>query len=117
HPYLPPARYGAKVADINSRDPGWHLLPSRCCEEQFVVFSAVQGKPKISLSGHRNFVGFDLGTHTALFANVAQVGGKPIADIDHGRRQPLFAEKASHLNSRRGMEMPGKIPNANLLPA
>src|SRR6185503_7004164 len=82
HPYLPPAPYGAKVADINSRDPGWHLLPNRCGKQQFVIFSAVQGKPKISLSGHRNFVGFDLGTHTALFANVAQVGGKPIADID-----------------------------------
>ena len=60
-PDLPPARHHANLPNRNSRDPGRNLLPSRRGKQQFVVFPAVQGKPKINLRllphhRHRNSV-------------------------------------------------------------
>src|SRR4051812_41546771 len=117
NPYLPPSSYDSDFPNPNSCDARRHLFRSRSGKEQFVILPAMQGKTKVRLSIHRNSIRFNLRPHSTLFANVAQIDGEPVASIDHGRRQSLFAEKAPLSNSRHGVEVTRKVTRSNLLAA
>jgi len=69
---------------------GGDRLAGACGEKQFVVVAAVQGEVQFNFAGGLPDAGtgYDWGVnlraHAALFANVAEIGGEAVAEIDHG---------------------------------
>ncbi len=109
------ARDVANLGDVDTRDSGRDLLATRPREKQFVVVTAMQGKLQVDFvswlpdAGARYSRGLDLRANTTLFANMPEVGGEAVAEIDHGRGKTFFQQKLSHLYSRHGMEVLGEI--------
>jgi len=109
------ARDVANLGDVDTRDSGGDLLATRPREKQFVVVPAMQGKLQIDLvswlpdAGARYSRGLDLRANTALFADMPEVGGEAVAEIDHGRGKTFFEQKLANLDSGDGIEVTGEI--------
>jgi len=109
------ARDVANLGDVDTRDSGRDLLATRPREKQFVVVTAMQGKLQIDFvswlpdAGAGDGRSLDLRANTTLFADMPKVGGKAIAEIDHGRGKTFFEQKPANLDSRHGMEVLGEI--------
>jgi len=109
------ARDVADLGDVDTRDSGRDLLPARPREKQFVVVTAMQGKLQVDFvnwladAGARYSRSLDLRANTTLFADMPEVGGEAVAEIDHGRGKTFFQQKLANLDSRHGMEVPGEI--------
>jgi len=90
------ARDVANLGDVDARDSGRDLLATRGGEKQFVVVTAMQGELQIDFvswppdAGKRYRRSLDLRANTALFADMPEVGGKAVAEIDHGRGKTFF---------------------------
>ena len=65
----------------------WYQRLRRCREEQLVIFSAVQRLLQRRTSVHGECRGIDFCRQAALIAQMGQIGGEPIADIDSSRCQ------------------------------
>src|ERR1039458_5709878 len=77
-------------------------------EQQFVVVAAVQGEferdppfPHPNLRP-RNRLRLDFRAHVAFLADVFEVGGKAVTQIDHGRSRSAPAQPLAHGNPRAG---------------
>lgn len=109
------ARGVANLGDVDARDVRRDLLPARRGEKQFVVITAMQGKLQIDFvswlpdAGTRYGRGLNLRANTTFFADMPEVGGEAVAEIDHGRGKTFFQQKLANLDSRHGMEVPGEI--------
>jgi hypothetical protein len=112
---VPLARNVANLGDVDTRDSGRDLLATRPREKQFVVVTAMQGKLQIDFvnwlpdAGAGDARSLDLRANTTLFADMPEVGGEAVAEIDHGRGKTFFQQKLANLDSRHGMEVPGEI--------
>src|SRR6266567_41776 len=74
--------------DLDSGDPVWNTCAGGSGEEQFVVFSAVQGKVKIDLAAFidsraGDCLFQDFRPATALLADMRDVCGQAVAKINH----------------------------------
>ena len=105
----------ANLGDADTRDPSRDALAAGCGEEQFVILAPVQCELKIDfVSGladlcARNRLRLDLRANPALFADVPEIGGKAVAEIDHGRSETFFEQEPANFDPGRGMEVAGKI--------
>ena len=78
----------ADFGDLDSGDPVWHMCVGASGEEQFVVFSAVQGKIEIDLAAFidsraRDCLFPDFRPATALLAEMRDICGQAVAEINH----------------------------------
>ena len=109
------ARDVANLGDVDARDLGRDLLPARRGEKQFVVITAMQSKLQIDFAGQLPYGGtgygrgLDLRANAAFFADMPEVRGEAVAEIDHGRGKTFFQQKLANLDSRHGMEVLGEI--------
>ena len=60
----------------------------RCDDDQFVFFSSIQDMSRCCASRRRQILLEDSCRDTGAFDDMHQIGGEPIADIDHGVGQP-----------------------------
>ena len=85
---LPRAGDDADLGESNSGKLRRNALGGRNGEQKFVIFAAVQGQVEINLArglahaGAGNECGFDFRSHAAFFADVGQVGGKAVAEVN-----------------------------------
>src|ERR1019366_4969921 len=88
---------GDRCAGDRARDAsvGWSG------EEQFVVFSAMQGVLQfvVARCGGQGG-GIDDGSHAAFIADVTQVGGESVAGVDHGGGEFLLTEVLADSKAR-----------------
>lgn len=114
------ARDAADAGDGNPRDANRDTFPGGQCEEKFVVFAAIEGYAKINRSRlspnprARNGVGRDFCTHSRFFADVGEIGGEAVAQIDHRRGEMFFAQNPAHGNSWNGREVSWKVLRTRL---
>src|SRR5579862_5961924 len=115
HHYLLPARDLADPRDGNLRDASRDRFPLGRSKEQLVIFAPIERKAEIDSSllsadlRAGNGRCRDFGTHPRLLADVAQIGGEAVAQIDHGRGKPPLAEKPADRNAWNGREVSRKI--------
>ena len=106
----------------NVRDAGWNRRSWTRGEKQLVVLAAVEREFQVDRlaptanPSPRNVGGEDYGPHVRLFANVCEVGGKPVAEIDHGRSQPAPPQEIPNYDPRHGVEMAREILRLRLFP-
>jgi hypothetical protein len=109
------ARDVANLGDVDTCDSGMDSLATRHREKQFVVITAMQSELQIDFVGWFPYAGtgysrgLDLRANTTLFADMPQICGEAVAEIDHGRGETFFEQKLANLDSGDGMEVPGKI--------
>src|ERR1700758_2748244 len=71
--------------------------------------SLINFMPRFPDGGARNGFCLDFRAHTRLLANVRQISGEAIAQIDHRRSQPLLPQNAAEFDPRCGIETAGKV--------
>ena len=80
----------ANLGDGDACDSGRDALATGRREKQFVVIAAVQGELQIDFvgwfadAGAGDGRGLDLRANSTLFADVREIGGEAVAEIDHG---------------------------------
>src|SRR5580704_12405488 len=96
-----------KARDVPNQNKGYTGNPARNAflprrgEQQFVVLSPMQSQLEVDLApllrygGPWNGFGLKFGTHATLFADMSEVGRKPVADVDHRRGQVFLPQDAS----------------------
>jgi hypothetical protein len=108
HPFF--ARSLPDVRDLHSH----YFRRNRLCrrEEQFVVVSSVQRDIErdslyfpAACPGAGDRLDTNFGSYPALLADMFEVGGKPVADVDHGRRNLVLAQPLANKNPRLGAKM------------
>jgi len=109
------------MADLGHLNTGYPLrdaLAARDSEEQFVVVAAVQGGLKVNFAARFSDVGEGYGVranfsaHTAFFADVAEVGGEAVAEVDHGGSQVLLEQELTDGDSGLGVKVLGELGGA-----
>ena len=104
------------AADAGERDTGdaaREARGGRRGEEQFVVFAAVQGLVERSSGSDGQGGGLDFGGEAGLFAEVHEVGGEAVANIDGGgggaaALEPEALEPEALRNARLRIEVRGE---------
>jgi hypothetical protein len=97
---LPPGDV-ADLSDLDTSNAGRDALAARGREEKFVIFATVQGGLKIDFvtggvdGGEGYGVGPNFRAYSTLLADMGEVGGKAVTDVDHGRGQALLAQELS----------------------
>ena len=110
--YLPRPGDSADLGDRYSGDVTGNALARRNGEEQFVIFSAMEGQVEIDFTHWSSHVSpgnercVEHGSYATLFANVRQIGRQAITRIDHGGRQVFLAERARKFDPRGRIEVP-----------
>jgi len=107
----PAARELPNFANLADRNTGNFLRdarPSRSCEEQLVVFAAMQGEFAAILPGHRKGMNrqrrrVNHRSHSRFLAEMRQVGRQAVAQIDGSCRQA--AQAPCHLDPRLGIKV------------
>ena len=108
---LPTSRDLADLGDVDACYSGRDSLAFVRSEEQFVVVAPVEGELNIDfMSGlanlrTRNCIHPDLRANPAFVADVPEIGGESVAEIDHGCGQTLFTQKSANLDAGYGIEM------------
>ena len=103
------------LRDRHSSDPGWHLLPRWSRKYQFVVFSAVQCRIEINLVARfadlrpRDCFRIDFCSHATLFADMGEIGGKPVTGVDHRGNQASLPQTPSGFHSWCRIKVSRKI--------
>ena len=101
----------ADFGDTHARDPRRHWLAAWCGEEQLVVIPAVQRELKVDLvsrtsdAGARNCLRLNLRANSTFIADMGEIGGEAVADVNHRGNQTFFPQNASNCNPRHGMEV------------
>jgi hypothetical protein len=79
-------------------------------EEEFVVFASVECGVKSLIGGEaagermeRDRGGVDLGSEARRFAEVGEVGGEAVADVDGGGGETAAKECGSHVEAGLGV--------------
>src|ERR1700722_7183170 len=84
-------------------------------EKQFVVVTAVQGELQINFAGWLpnagagNGWGLDLSAYATLFADMCEIGGKAVTEVDHRRGEAFLPQELADVDPRHGMEVARKI--------
>lgn len=118
---LPGSGDVANLGDVDTRDSGRDSLTAGRREEQFIIVTSMQSEfefdfaARLANLGARNRVRQDLRTNPALVANMPEIGGEAVAEIDHGRGETLFTQEPADLDSGDGMKMAGVIGWPKLL--
>ncbi len=106
----------ADVADRNAGDFRGNAAVGRRREEQLIFVAAVQRVVERDLvatkAGQRDGFGLDFGPHAALLADVREIGGEPVADVDHRRGDGFFAQVARHGELRHREEVRAAVGSA-----
>jgi hypothetical protein len=84
----------ADAGDGNAGNPFGNVVLGTRGEQEFVVFSAVEGIAEAVSFGrdYRKDDFVDDSADTAFVADVAEVGGESVADVDHGARELVVAQ-------------------------
>ena len=104
-------RSHADIGERNSGDLRRDALRGGRGEEKLVIFAAVEcefernfaARPADASTG--NPFGHDFRADSALLADVGKVGGEPVAGVNHGAHEALFAESAAEGDARLGIEV------------
>ena len=81
--------HAADLSDGNAGDPGGNATSTAGGEQQLVILAAMEGKLRANFdrrladAGLRNCWFPDFRAAATFLANVAQVGGQSVAEIDH----------------------------------
>src|SRR5579872_132767 len=106
------ARDAADVCDWHSRNAGRNALARRCGEKEFVILASVQGQLEIDFVRRfadgrpRNGGCVNLRSDAAFFADVIEIGGEPVACVNHRGGQSTFAQDATEFEARLGKKVP-----------
>jgi len=112
----------ADLRNWNAANTRWDPLVAGSGEQEFVVFSAMQGKLQIDFprrlahAGSRDGFGLQFGADATFLADVGKVGGKAIAGVYHRRGQVFLAQNSAQLDSWLGEKMPRVVPWIELAP-
>ena len=111
----------ADAGDRSSQDLERHALVGSSGKQQFVIFAAMKrelwvNRPERFAKGRTRYcLCPNFSAHSALFTYVAEIRGKTITDIDHGRSNVFGAQKTSLLNPGLGKKMFWKLLGSQLL--
>ena len=103
------------LRDGNACDSAGETFATACGEKQFVVVAAMQRELQLDFAGRFPDVGagdrwgVDLRADAALFADVPEIRGEAVAEIDHGRGETFFQQEAAYFDSRGGVEVAWEI--------
>ena len=89
----------------------------RRCEKKFIIFAAMEGKLQVSAFAYRYLARGDQGRYAALFADVRQIHGEAITQIDHGGSQATLSQPGSHFKAWRRIEMRVDLAGLTFFPA
>ena len=110
------------LRDRNTSDLMGNALASGGREQQFVVVTAMKRQPKVNFAGWsphngaRNGGCLHFRPDAALFADVGQISGEAIAQVDRGRGQPTFHQNAANFKAGAGREMSLELIRPDLSP-
>ena len=96
------------TADISDGDTGDFARKAHCRrggEEQFVVFSAMEGlfEGRAGMDGKQS--GIDLGGYAGLFADVGKIGGEAVAEVYRGAGCAVTYEPLALSHAGLGIEV------------
>ncbi len=77
-------------------------------EEQFVVLASVEGLSQICSQTKRQERRIDLGGHAGFLAEMSQISGEAIAQVEGGGCQAMALQPKSLGNARLGIEVRGE---------
>jgi hypothetical protein len=77
-------------------------------EEELVVFSAMQGLVETSSGVDWQKRGIDLGGDAGLLAEMGEIGGKAVTEVESGGRQTATLEAEALSEARLGIEVRGE---------
>jgi hypothetical protein len=103
------------LRDGNACNSGGETLATACGEKQFVVVAAMQRELQLDIAGWfpdagpGDGRGVDLRADAALFADVPEIRGQAVAEIDHGRGESFFKQEPAYFDAGGGVEVAGKI--------
>ncbi len=85
----------ADLGDLYACDPAGNLRLGRCCKQQLVILPAVDSQLKVRILSNRERASVDDRRHPALLADVGQINGEAIAEVDHGGGQTVLTQPAA----------------------
>ncbi len=59
--------------------------------------------------GARDSCSLHLRADAALFANMGEIGGEAVAEVDHRRGQTFLQKEPAYFDARSGMEVAGEV--------
>src|SRR5271170_7365269 len=86
-------------------DRGRDVRAFRRGEEQFVVIASMQRESKIDLQSRladpraRERIHLEFRANATFFADVSEIGGKAVAEIDHGRGESFFPQETPNFDA------------------
>jgi hypothetical protein len=100
------------AADWGDGNAGYSTGDAGCVwggEEEFVVFSAVEGLGNGCGRVDGEGCGLDLGGYTGLFAEVGEIGGEAVTEVDGGGGQAVADEPEALGDAGLGVEVRSKL--------
>src|ERR1035437_2129346 len=102
-----PTRHAADAGDADPGHAARHPQFRRSGKQELIVFAAVEGEFNRAVwpGLHRQRMDWQRGSlnlrsDARLAAQVREVGGEPIAEVDRGRRQPTPQQRKPDINAR-----------------
>src|SRR5581483_1880709 len=106
----------ANARDRNAGNLAGHTPLSSSSEQQFVIVAAVQRQSQITnIVANRDAGGLDARSGAACLADMVEIGGKAVADVNHRCCQPVFSQVTPDLKARCWIEVGGRILEAYVL--
>lgn len=84
--------------DLDAGNLAGNLFSFWRCEKQFIVFAAMERKLKISAFSDGDLARRNLRRDVAFLADVRQIHGEAIAQVDHCGSEPLFSQPGPDFN-------------------
>lgn len=112
----------SNLRDAHSGDSIRHALVFRSREQKLVLIPAMERVAEFyillsfSNPGEWHCRSENLGPNAGFFADVSQVRGEPVADVNHRRGKPLGPQQPAHRNARHRMKVPWKVPRTQHVP-
>lgn len=107
-------RDAADRSDLHALDRAGNFRFRRRGKEQLVVFAAVKSEFQRRAAGDGQLAGIDHRRDAALFANMSQIDGESIAEINHCGGEAALAQPGSNPEPRFGKEMPAARSGTDL---
>ena len=102
------AKNAADAGDGNSGDGAGDMCAGRGGKEELVIFAAMKGLGQGGGGMEREPGGVDLGGDARFLAEVGEIGGEAVAQVDGGGGKAASLEKEALGEARLGVEMRGQ---------
>src|SRR5579863_1928657 len=108
-PSAPPIHHPSDASDLHSGNLARHFRMRPRGKQQFVIFASVEGLRERGARMNRQKGCIDLCRYARLFAEMGEIGGEAVAEIDGGGGEAAATKRDALGNPRLRKEMRSKI--------